>query len=162
MKFRFIAATMLVTVASTVASAQTNTATQTVNFSIAGIARLAFTGAPTLAITTAVPGSAPTSVSDASTATWAVTTNQTGHKVTASINSAMPLNTTLTVSLAAPTGATSTGTQTLSASAVDVVTGITKINQSSLAIVYSLSATALANAVVSDSRTVTYTITGGA
>jgi hypothetical protein len=163
MKIRSIMVALAATaISATGASAQTNVATQTVNFSIAGIARIAFTGTPTLAITTAVAGSAPTTVSDAVTATWAVTTNQTNQKITASINSDMPANTTLTVALAAPSGATSAGVKTLALAAVDVVTGITKLNQNSMVVTYSLAATSLADEVVSGSRTVTYTITPGA
>ena len=52
---------------------------------------------------TAAAGSNPTTVNDAS-ATWAVTTNQTGAKITGSIASALPAGVTLSVALAAPSG----------------------------------------------------------
>lgn len=125
----------------------------------AAINQVAFSGSPSLVINTATAGSQPTSATAA--ATWAVTTNQTGAKITASIGSAMPAGLTLEVNRSAPAGATSAGAQALSTTAVDVVTGITKLAQGALAASYSLSATAAAGVVSSTSRTVTYTITGG-
>jgi len=154
---RIAAAAALVVVAAPLAQAQT--ATQTVTFAVNAINQIAFTGAPSLTITTAVAGSAPTSVTDA-TASWAVTTNQTGAKITASIP-AMPAGLTLSASLAAPTGGTSAGFLALSATAVDLVTGITKLAQGSLGVSYKLDATAAAGVVTSATRVVTYTITGG-
>jgi hypothetical protein len=158
---RLAAAAALAVLAAPAAHAQaTSTATQTVTFAVNAVNQIAFTGAPTLTISTAVAGSAPTSVTDA-TATWAVTTNQTGAKITASIASNMPAGLTLSTSLAAPAGATSAGFQSLSTVAVDVVTVITKLAQGSLGVSYKLDATAAAGVVTSASRVVTYTITGG-
>ena len=141
-------------------AAQAQTATQTVTFAVNAINQIAFTGAPSLTITTAVAGSAPTSVTDA-TSSWAVTTNQTGAKITASIASNMPAGLTLSASLGAPTGGTSAGFQSLSTVAVDVVTVITKLAQGSLGVSYKLDATAAAGVVASATKVVTYTITGG-
>lgn len=155
---RLAAAAALVVVAAPVAHAQT--ATQTVTFAVNAINQIAVTGTPSLTITTATAGSAPTSVTDA-TATWAVTTNQTGAKITASIASNMAAGLTLSASLAAPTGGTSAGFLSLSTTAVDVVTGITKLAQGSLGVSYKLDATAAAGVVTSATRVVTYTITGG-
>ena len=143
--------------AASAASAQT--ATQTVTFQVDAINQIAFAGSPSLVISTASAGSAPTSVTAA--ATWAVTTNQTGAKITASINSAMPAGLTLSASLAAPTGGSSAGTQALGTTAVDVVTGITKVAQGAMSVTYTLDATPAAGVVSSTTRTVTYTITGG-
>ena len=155
---RIAAAFALVVVAAPVVQAQT--ATQTVTFAVNAINQIAFIGAPSLTITTAAAGSAPTSVTDA-TASWAVTTNQTGAKITASIPSAMPAGLTLSSSLGAPTGGTSAGFLSLGVTAVDLVTGITKLAQGSLGVSYKLDATAAAGVVVSATRVVTYTITGG-
>ena len=116
-------------------AAQAQTATQTVTFAVNAINQIAFTGAPSLTITTAVAGSAPTSVTNASS-TWAVTTNQTGAKISASIPSNMPAGLTLSANLAAPTGATSASFQSLSTVSVDLVTAITKLAQGSLAATY--------------------------
>ena len=153
-------AVALALVAFGAVSAQAQTATQTVTFAVNAINQIAFVGAPSLTITTAVAGSAPTSVTDA-TATWAVTTNQTGAKITASIPLAMPTGLTLSSSLAAPAGATSAGFLALSTVAVDLVTVITKLAQGSLGVSYKLDATAAAGVVTSSTRVVTYTITGG-
>ena len=146
----------LLAVTATAAQAQT----QTVTFAVNAINQIAFTGAPSLTITTAVAGAAPTSVTDA-TSSWAVTTNQTGAKITASIPTAMPTGLTLSANLAAPAGATSAGFTALGTVAVDVVTVITKLAQGSLGVSYKLDATAAAGVVASSTRVVTYTITGG-
>jgi hypothetical protein len=141
-------------------SASAQTANQSVTIAVNAINQIAFTGSPSLTITTAAAGSNPTSVSDAS-ATWAVTTNQTGAKINASIGSAMPAGVTLSVPLAAPAGASSAGSQSLGITAVDVVTGISKLAQGGLGVTYTLGATAAAGVVASTSRVATYTITGG-
>jgi hypothetical protein len=154
---RILATMALMVGAASAASAQT--ATQTVTFQVDAINQIAFSGSPSLVINTATAGTDPSAATAA--ATWAVTTNQSGAKVTASIGSAMPAGVTLSVNLAAPTGATSAGAQALGTTAVDVVTGITKIAQGTLGVTYTLSATAAAGVVSSTSRTVTYTITGG-
>ena len=133
---------------------------QTITFSVGAINQVAVTGSPTLNITTAVAGSAPTQATD-NLSTWAVTTNQTGAKISASLDSDMPSGLTLKVALGAPAGASSAGAQTLSSSGVDLVTGVTQVAASGLAMNYSLDATLAAGVVASGTRTVTYTITGG-
>ena len=153
-------AVALALVAFAAASAQAQTANQTVTFAVNAINQIAFAGAPSLTITTAVAGSAPTSVTD-NTASWAVTTNQTGAKITASIPAVMPAGLTLSSSLAAPAAATSAGFLALGTVAVDLVTGITKLAQGALGVTYKLDATAAAGVVASSTRVVTYTITGG-
>lgn len=153
---RILATMALLAGATSAASAQ---ATQSVSFQVDAINQIAFSGSPSLVINTATAGSNPTSATAA--ASWAVTTNQTGAKITASIGSAMPAGLTLSVNLSAPTGGTSAGAQALGTTAVDVVTGITKLAEGSLGVSYSLSATPAAGVVSSTSRTVTYTITGG-
>lgn len=140
------------------ASAQT--ATQTVSYEVAAVDQISVSGSPSLVINTATAGSAPTSVS--ASGTYAVTTNGTGRKITASLDSNMPSGVTLTVALDAPTGATSAGTVTLSTTAQDVVTDITTVNESGLSIGYGLSATVAAGVVPAGNKTVTYTITAGA
>ena len=149
---------LLVAAAATSAAAQT--ATQTVTFQVDAINQVGVTGSPTLAITAAVAGSAPTSVTSSGN-TWAVTCNQTTAKITAAIGVAMPAGVTLSANLGAPAGATSAGLKALSTTAVDVVTGITKLNASGLTLSYQLDATAAAGVITSTTRVVTYTITGG-
>jgi X-X-X-Leu-X-X-Gly heptad repeat protein len=152
-----ILATMAILVVARAASAQT--ANQIVTFQVDAINQIAFVGSPSLVINTATAGSNPTSATAA--ATWAVTTNQTGAKITASIGSNMPAGLTLSVNLSAPAGGSSAGAQSLSTGAVDLVTGITKLAQGALGVSYSLDATLAAGVVASTTRTVTYTITGG-
>ena len=154
---RILATIAILTGLTSVASAQS--ATQTVTFQIDAINQVSLSGSPSLVVNTATAGSNPTSATAA--VTWAVTTNQTGAKITASIGSNMPAGLTLSVNLAAPAGATSAGSQALSTTAVDLVTSITKLAQSALSVTYALSATAAAGVVSSTTRTVTYTITGG-
>jgi hypothetical protein len=141
-------------------TASAQTATQTVTFQVTAINQIAVSGSPSLVINAAAAGSAPTSVT-ASGNTWSVTTNQSGASITASIPSAMPAGLTLSANLTAPVGATSTGLTALGTTAVNVVTGITKLNAAALALSYSLDATAAAGVVSSATRVVTYTITGG-
>ena len=146
-----------------VASASTAQAqvTQTVTYAVNAINQIAFTGAPSLTITTAVAGSAPTSVTN-SASTWAITTNQATVKISASIASAMPTGLTLNASLAAPTlNGVSAGFLALGTTAVDLVTAIDKLAQSGMAVSYRLDATAAAGVVTSATKIVTYTISGG-
>jgi hypothetical protein len=141
-------------------TASAQTATQTVTFQVTAINQIAVTGSPSLVINAATAGSAPTSVTAAGN-TWSVTTNQSGASITASIPSAMPAGVTLSANLTAPAGATSTGLTALGTTAVNVVTGITKLNSAALGLSYQLDATAAAGVVSSATRVVTYTITGG-
>ena len=153
---RIISAVALM-VSANIAAAQT--ATQTVTFQVDAINQIAFSGSPSLTINTATAGNNPTAATAG--ATWAVTTNQTGAKITASIGSNMAAGLTLEVDLSAPAGGTSAGAQTLSTVAVDLVTGITKIANGPLGVTYKLDATAAAGVIASGTRVVTYTITGG-
>lgn len=152
-----ILATMALLSAASVAQAQTST--QNVTFQVNAVNQIAVAGSPSLTVNTATAGSAPTAAT--ASATWAVTTNQSNAKVTASLDSDMPSGLTLSVDMGAPTGASSAGATALSSVSVDLVTGITKLAQGALSIGYSLSATTAAGVVSSTSRTVTYTITGG-
>jgi hypothetical protein len=155
MKARVLLALTLLAGASNVAAAQT----QTVTFQVNAINEIAFVGSPSLTISTATAGSNPTNAT--ANATWAVTTNQSNAKISASIGSDMPAGLTLAVDLTAPTGGSSAGAQALSTVAVDLVTGITKLAQGAIPLTYSLSATPAAGVVASQTRIVTYTITGG-
>ena len=156
--------TNFLTIGALVAFAAVNTAsaqvTQTVTFQVSAINQIAVTGAPSLTINAAVAGSAPTSVTSAAN-TWSVTTNQSTAMITASIPLAMPVGLTLSANLTAPAGATSTGLTALGTVAVNVVTGITKLNSAALGLTYQLDATAAAGVISSSTRVVTYTITGG-
>ena len=133
---------------------------QTITFSVGAINQVAVTGAPVLNISTATAGSNPTQASD-NASTWAVTTNQSGAKISASLDADMPTGLTLKVSLAAPAGATTAGAQALAFASVDLVTGVSQVAAGSLGMTYTLDAVPTAGVVASSTRTVTYTITGG-
>lgn len=154
-------ATVLAALATSVAvRSEAQTATQTVTFQVDAINQVGVTGTPSLTVNTATAGSAPT-VATAS-GNWAVTTNQTGAKITGSIASAMPDGVTLSANLTAPAGGSSSaGAVSLGTAAADLVTGITKLNAAALGLTYSLSATAAAGVVSSATRVVTFTVTGG-
>jgi len=155
---RIIAVLALVAGATSAAGAQT--ATQTVNIEVTAINVISVSGVVSLTVGAAVAGSQPTSVTSA-VSSWAVTTNQTGAKITASLDAAMPAGLTLSADLTAPAGATSAGPTALGVAAADVVTGITKLAAGALGLTYQLDATVAAGVVAATSRTVTYTITGG-
>src|SRR5438034_5873783 len=131
---RILSTVALLVVASRALSAQT--ATQVVTFQVDAVNQVAFSGSPSLVINTATAGSNPSNATAA--ATWAVTTNQTGAKITASIGSNMPAGLTLSANLSAPAGGTSAGSQALSTIAVDLVTSITKLAQSGVSALYTL------------------------
>lgn len=117
-------------------------------------------GSPaTLRITTATAGSPPVSVMEASTTYTVVNLSGSTRAIRARLSSALPAGVTLTVQLAAPTGATSSGQVTLTTVAQNVVTGVPNLtNQSGLSITYRLSATSAAGVVSLAGRTVTLEI----
>jgi hypothetical protein len=154
---RTIIFTMAALVAFPGAALAQTTTTQTVSFQANAINVIAVTGSPSLVISTAVAGMLP---SITGTATWAVTTNQTGSKITARINTNMAAGLTLSANMDPPAGAVSTGLKALTTVATDMVTGITEVAQGGLTITYQFDATLAANPT-SGSKTVTFTITGG-
>jgi hypothetical protein len=160
MRASLLAPLLALTTAVAPALASAQTATQTVTFAVNAINQISATGSPSLTVTTATAGSQPTDATDASSS-WAVTTNQTGAKISASIPTAMPAGLTLSVNLLAPAGASSAGLTALGTVAVDLVTSITKVAQSGMTSTYHLSATAAAGVVGSATKVVTYTISGG-
>ena len=122
---------------------------------------LAVSGNPAaLKITAAVAGSQPTSVSNNLTTYTVVTPNPANrtYKITAQLTAPMPTNVTLTVTLAAPAGATSVGPVALDMTARDVVTGIPRSTNATRAITYQLSATVLAGVIASTNRSVLLTV----
>ncbi len=159
MTSRILAAAALSLFAASAAHAQSDN--QVVTMTVEAISEIVVSGAPSLTISTATAGSAP-DAAQSTVATYAITTNETNRKITASINSAMPTGLTLKITLAAPTGGTSAGAVALSTTAADVVTGIANVAESGLAITYDLEATAAAAVQANTERTVTLTITAGA
>ena len=139
-----------------------DSATQTVTYEVSAINELSVSSnAVSLTVNAATAGSAPTAATNSATS-YAITTNETGRKITGAINTDMPAGVTLSATLAGPTGATSSGKKVLSSVTTDLVTGISTLNESGKGIGYELSATSAAGIVPSASKTVTLTITAGA
>lgn len=154
------AAAILLAFSSSRADAQT--ATQIVTFQVTGVNRISVSGNPAiLTINTADAGSELTDATDATT-TYSITTNQTNQKITGHISiGSMPTDVTLKVALAGSPGTTA-GAVSLSSSAVNLVTGITKSKATGQTITYTLSSTLDAAVMASASNvTVTYTVTAG-
>lgn len=109
-------------------------------------------------VNTATAGLDLDPATDAST-TYSIDVTTANKKITGSIDTSMPANTTLSISLAAPTGATSNGWVNLDVTASDLVTGLAiGMNESGLSITYRFSATVDAGVISSSSKTVTFTI----
>lgn len=141
-------------------SAQAQTATQSVTYSVSAINQISVTGTPSLTISTATAGTAPGAVTN-SASSWAVTTNGTSKKLTASINTAMDTGVTLSLTAVAPSVGTSAGKKSLSTTSTDLVTGITGVAESGMGLTYELAATLAAGVVASSSKTVTFTLVTG-
>ncbi len=136
-------------------------ATQTVTYEVQAIDEISVSGNPSaMIISSATAGSQPTAVTNATTS-YSITTNGTTKKITGKINTAMPANTSLKVTLAAPTGGTSAGQVTLTTTDQNLVTGIGTLAESGKTITYEFSATISAGVVSSATKTVTLTVTDG-
>lgn len=134
------------------------TATHTLNLTVGAVTKIA-TSAPAIALTIndGVAGvNNLTSVSGSGT--YSITHNKnTNMKITAMIDTNMPTDITLKGDLASTNG-TSAGQQTLSTTAVDVVTAIAKGADATQNATYTLEALATAGQW-SGNRTVTLTLT---
>ena len=124
---------------------------------------LKVSGSPTMTINTAVPGTQPTAVTDAlTTYTLSVKQADAPQHIMAQIDTPMPANTTLSITMALPSaGGTGFGPVTLSLTPQIVIGNIPKVSGSSGSITYTFSATAAAG-VVSGQRFVTFTLVAGA
>lgn len=157
-----IMAALLVTGTLAINASAADTAAQTVTYAVSAINELSVSGATaSVTVNSATAGSAPSVATDASTS-YAITTNETGRKITGSLDTSIAdAGVTLSVTLAAPAGASSSK-QPLSITPVDLVTGISALNESGKTITYELAATSAAGVVTSKNKTVTLTITAGA
>lgn len=137
-------------------AAAADTTTVNVTLSVAEVDALAANSAVVLTVDTATAGSGLNDATDQTT--YDITTNAANRKITGMIDVAPPANTTLTVEMAAPSGASSAGPVLLGTSAQDLVTGISKASGSSLQVDWTFHAdlTATPGDV---SRTVTFTLT---
>jgi hypothetical protein len=135
-----------------------NTATQTVTFSIAPICEMCVSGdPPPLNASSTSPGYDPIDVVDNSTY-YMVTTNGSSQTLTASLSSVMPAGTYLNLIGDAPTGATSVGSVYLDTTDQVLVTGISQIAQSNLMLTYVFQSTTVAGTLSPTSRIVTFTL----
>ena len=154
----------LLTVIAIVAAGQTAqaqtlaSASTTANMSISSVNSLSFATSVSLSITTGVAGSALTSATAAST--YSIISNTTDSKLTGVLDTDMPSGSALSVSLNAPTGATSAGTQALSSAAVDLVTGISNVSETGLGVTYTFAADVHTPATLT--RVVNYVLTPAA
>jgi hypothetical protein len=157
--FALAMAVLLIGVSSSVFAG--SSVNQTVTYEVQAINEISVSGNPgALVVSAATAGSEPTAATDATT-TFSITTNGSSKKITGVLNSAMPANTSLKATLTAPTGGTSAGQVTLTASAQDLVTGISTVAESGIAISYEFSATAAAGVIASAQKTVTLTVADG-
>lgn len=132
--------------------------TQNVTYEVTAINEIGVSGDPAaLQINSATSGGAPVAVQNALT-TYSITTNQAGATITGSINTNMPANTTLSITLAAPTGGTSAGSQPLSTVAATLATCVLAVSESGNVITYDFAATAAAGVVPSATKVVTLTV----
>lgn len=161
MFLRYLALTGTISMLVLPDDARAQTATQVVRFQVNAINQVAVSGSPApMVINFATAGNALAPVIGSGTS-YAVTTNESNQKITASVDQPLPSGVTLEVALAAPAGAVSAGAVQLSTSSADVVTGITSANASSLPITYRLSATPTVHLSAPAARTVTFTIVSG-
>jgi hypothetical protein len=114
-------------------------------------------------VSTAVAGLEPAALTDVAT-TYTVNTPAPGnnkYQVTAQLNANMPVGTTLSATLAAPTGAgaTSSGAIPLTVTPQTLVYNIKKNFSGTAGITYQFAATVSAGVISSTTRTVTLTIT---
>lgn len=155
-----VVALALLVLAGTAAMAASSD-TQTVTYEVQAINEISVSGNPAaLIVSAATAGSQPTAATDATT-TYAITTNQSDRKITGAINTAMPANTTLSITLAAPTGGSSAGAVNLTATDADLVTAISTLAESGKQISYSFTALTTAGVIASANKTVTLTVTAG-
>jgi hypothetical protein len=112
-----------------------------------------------LRISTAVAGSQPVAVTNATTTYTVVTPapNRT-YKITAQLNANMPTGTTLTATFAQVPQSISAGAIPLDVTPRNVVTSINKNTNNTASITYSFTATTAAGVIPSTSRTVTLTV----
>ena len=116
--------------------------------------------AGSLVINTVVAGQNPTGATTSATTYDVTTPNSPGtYRITARINQAMPAGTTLSLTMAAPTGASSVGPVSLTTTAQDIVINVPrKTSDTALAITYSFDATPAAGVLPITSRTITLAI----
>jgi len=138
------------------ASAQT--ATQVVSFTVASFQQITVGPGPIALDIVAWTGADDNLTPATGSSTYSILQNVGVSRITAQLNSDVPAGTTLEVQLTpGPAKGSSAGYQTLTSTAVNVVTGIPRCTDNARAIDYRFSANASAGPI-SGNRTVTYTL----
>ncbi|MDX1429320.1 MAG: hypothetical protein R3282_03485 [Rhodothermales bacterium] len=134
------------------AQAQLASASHNVTITVTSIDDISVSGDLTMTINSIT-------LSSTASATYDVTTNGALRKITAALDANYSLGLALSATVAAPSGSgVSTGPVLLTTVTQDVVTGISTVSESGLAIDYTATATP-AVGPISETRQVTYTIT---
>jgi hypothetical protein len=142
---------------SGVASAQSNSDSSTVTYTISAVTLVEIAGDVNLTIdsATSVGGGL---ASDSDSTTYAVTNNAGAKKLVGRLSATMPANTTLSVNAAAPAGGTSAGAVTMTDSNQNLVTGIGSVSQAGMNLGFTLSATINASLVNAGTKQLTLTL----
>lgn len=131
--------------------------TITVNYEVQAINELNIDGASvTLTVNAATAGVEPDQATDSTT--YDVTTNQAGRLIKGKIDTAMAANLTLKANLTAPTGGSSSGATTLTATDATVATCTAAVADADVNLTFTLDATVAAGVVSSASKTATFTL----
>jgi hypothetical protein len=153
-----VAALSMLFIAGPVMAADNDT--QIVNYEVQAINEISTAGTVTLTVDSATAGSAPDQATDSST--YNITTNCAAgaKKITAALDGEPVTGLTFGIYVTNPSSGSEVAAAELVASAAarDVVTAIGAVNESDLAINYTLDATVAANVADSAQKTITLTI----
>lgn len=136
------------------------TATQALRLEVRPISAIQIRGTSVVNIPMRQTGSHP--VISKSAATYAVTTNEVNRRIMVAIDAPMPDGTTLTMTMAAPSGGRAIESVALSTTPQTAVTGISLLNQGGLAIEYSVIAAPGSVVKAAANRTVSLTLVSSA
>jgi hypothetical protein len=138
-----------------VASAQSDTSTVTYTISSVTLVEIAGDVSLTINDVNSVGGGLK-NANDSTT--YAITNNAGSKKLVGKIDTAMPSNTTLSVTAAAPASGASAGAVTLTGSNQDLVNGIGAVDQTGVNLSFVLAASVNAALVNSATKTLTLTV----
>jgi hypothetical protein len=159
MQKTFFAAAVVVLVVGLAGAASAQTATQVVTFTVASFQQITVGAGPIALDITAWTGADDNLTPVNGASTYSLLQNVGVSRITAQINSDMPVGTTLEVRLTpGASKGTSAGYQFLTSTAVNVVSAIPRGADNARAIDYRFSANASAGPIASGNRTVTYTL----
>jgi hypothetical protein len=137
-----------------------NTHSLSVSYEVAAINEVCLSrDAVSLVVLSAIAGQAPNQASASSTYNITTNTGETSKKLVGSLCSDMPSGLTLKAEASAPSGASSTGAQTITSTPADLVTGIHSVVGNDLPIAFTLDAAVGAGVVSQGARTFTLTLT---